>query len=79
MGNRVANMTEPACWAQIRSAFWQLPQKMAETLHPETVDGVISIWKGFEELYTVITNWSPDKNPTELWIMAKDWVKLFLQ
>ena len=29
-------------------------------------------------LYTVITNWSPDKNPTELWIMAKDWVKLFL-
>ena len=34
----------------------ELPQKMAELLHPETADGVISIWKGFEELYAVITN-----------------------
>jgi hypothetical protein len=34
--------------------------------------------KGFDELYKVITNWSPEENPTELWIMAKDWVKLFL-
>ena len=56
----------------------ELPQKMAAILHPETVDGIIAIWKGFDELYKVITNWSPEENPTELWIMAKDWIKLFL-
>ena len=42
-----------------------LPQKMAVTLHPESVDGVIAIWKSFKELYIVITKWSPDKKPTE--------------
>ena len=25
----------------------------------------------FEELYKVITNWSPEENPTELWIMLR--------
>jgi hypothetical protein len=50
---------------------------MAEILHPETVGSVVKIWKDFEGLYKVITNWSPDKNPTELWLMAKERVKLF--
>ena len=48
---------------------------MAEILHPETVDATVTIWKGFEEVYQVITYWSPEENPTELWIMAKDWIK----
>ena len=25
----------------------------------------------FEELYNIITNWSPEENPTELWIMLR--------
>ena len=49
---------------------------MRAALHPVTVERIIEIWKGFESIYTDITNWAPGRNPTEFWIMAKDWVKL---
>jgi hypothetical protein len=51
---------------------------LVDVLHQDTVQGVINIWQGFESVYKVITNWAPERNPTEFWIMAKDWVKLFL-
>jgi hypothetical protein len=56
----------------------ELPPKLVDVLHQDTVQGVINIWQGFESVYKVITNWAPERNPTEFWIMAKDWVKLFL-
>ena len=56
----------------------ELPSKMRAALHPATVERIIEIWKGFQSIYTDITNWAPGRNPTEFWIMAKDWVKLFL-
>ncbi len=55
----------------------ELLPKLVDVLHQDTVQGVINIRQGFESVYKVITNWAPERNPTEFWIMAKGLGKTF--
>ena len=51
-----------------------LPDKMMEFLRPETAEAVIKLWKDFQSVYTVVSNWEPKSSAMELWKMAKEWV-----
>lgn len=45
---------------------------------PEVGEVFLKIWKEFANLYTVITNWSPDKTPDEIWKKASSWINLYV-
>ncbi|CAB4024606.1 Hypothetical predicted protein [Paramuricea clavata] len=51
---------------------------MMEFLKPETAEAVIKLWKDFQSVYTVVSNWEPKSSAMELWKMAKEWVNSFV-
>lgn len=56
-----------------------LPDKLKSCLHPQTSDAVVKVWKGFGNLYRIVNNWAPDKEPNAFFSQAKGWISNFLE
>lgn len=55
-----------------------LPSKLINTLRPETVSAVVEVWTAFADIYKVVSNWNPEKEPKQFFMKAKQWISLFL-
>lgn len=55
-----------------------LPDKMMKFLRPDTAEAVVKLWKDFQSVYKVVSNWEPKSSAMELWMMAKEWVNSFV-
>ena len=56
-----------------------LPSKLQNTLCPETVSTVVEVWTAFADIYKVVNNWNPEKDPQQFFMKAKQWICLFLR
>ena len=41
-----------------------LPSKLHSILRPETASTVTEVWTNFADIYKVVNNWNPEKDPT---------------
>ena len=55
-----------------------LPSKLLNTLRPETVSTVVEVWTAIADIYKVVNNWNPEKDPKQFLLKAKLWISLFL-
>ena len=55
-----------------------LPSKLINTLRPETVSTVVEVWTAIADIYKVVNNWNPEKDPKQFLLKAKQWISLFL-
>ena len=57
----------------------KLPEKFSTILPPNQVDKVTKVWKDFQEVYGVVTNYSPsDEEKNSLFKRASSWLETFL-
>ena len=55
-----------------------LPSKLQNTQRPETVSTVVEVWTAFANVYKVVNDWNPEKDPQQFFMKAKQWICLFL-
>ena len=55
-----------------------LPSKLLNTLRTETVSTVVEVWTAFADIYKVVNNRNPEKDPKQFLLKAKQWISLFL-
>ena len=48
-----------------------LPSKLLNTLCPETVSTVVEVWTAFADIYKVVNNRNPEKDPKEFFYESK--------
>ena len=51
-----------------------LPSTLNSILRPETVSAVVKVWIASAEIYTVVHNWNHEKDPTDFFTKAKEWI-----
>ena len=51
-----------------------LPSTLNSILRPETVSAVVKVWIESAEIYTVVHNWNHEKDPTDFFTKAKEWI-----
>ena len=74
MGKPVANMTGQASWDLTRRSCWlSSPANCSETM-----SAVVEVWTAFADIYKVVNNWNPQKDPNQFFLKAKQWISLFL-
>ena len=39
---------------------------------------MVAVWTEFAEIYKVVNDWNPEKDPTEFFVKAKEWISLFV-
>ena len=47
-----------------------LPSKLLNTLRPETVSTVVEVWTASADIYKVVNNWNPEKDPDQFFLKA---------
>ena len=53
-----------------------LSSRLNIILRPETVSAIVKVWIEFAEIYTVVHNWDHEKDPTDFFTKAKEWIFL---
>ena len=51
-----------------------LSSRLNIILRPETVSAIVKVWIEFAEIYTVVHNWDHEKDPTDFFTKAKEWI-----
>ncbi|PFX12813.1 hypothetical protein AWC38_SpisGene23165 [Stylophora pistillata] len=55
-----------------------LPNKLHKILHPDTALTVVAVWTEFAEIYKVVNDWNPEKDPTEFFMKANERISPFV-
>ena len=63
-------------WASLNAnSYRHFDWKSGKT---ETASTVVAIWTEFTEIYKILNDWNLEKDPTEFFMKAKEWLSLFV-